>query len=126
MLEKIRSVLRPELRERAYVLVGAIVTGLTSMSLVDAGTATAWGSLVVSALTLAIALLHSTSTWRSALYSFMLAMQAVAGVYGILTENAWGLIIQITAALLGLGTAAAKTPTPLIGETHTVPRRPIQ
>lgn len=128
MLDRLRSILRPALRERAYVIVAAIVAVLTSVGLLEASEAAAWSSLIVSAITLAFALLHSTSPWRTALYSFLLGLQGIAGLYGIATEAAWALVVQVAAALLGITTAAAKTPTVQFfnGGSLSTQRRPIQ
>lgn len=111
MLAKLRAVLPPEARERLYVLVAPIVALLASVGLLDASMAAQWSALVVSFVTLLFALLHSTSTLRTALYGVLAAVAPIAQVFGILTGQQWASILFIVATLLGVATAAAKAPT---------------
>jgi hypothetical protein len=113
MLTKIRSVIPASARERWYVVSGALVTFLASWGLLEASTAPAWIGLVTATITLLFAVLYSTSTVRTALYSVLLAVQGVAGLYSILGESQWAAIVALAAVLLGTGTAAAKTQPPI-------------
>lgn len=113
VLDKLRSAVPASARERVYVIAAAAVTLLASWGTIDAATAPAWAALVASAVTLAFAILHSTSTVRTALYSTLLTVQGVAQVYGILSDVQWASIAGLAAAVLGLSVAAAKSPTPI-------------
>lgn len=107
------SVLTPALRERLYTLVAPIVAVLVAAGLLDTNTAALWASFGVASVTLLFALANSTSQIRTALYTFLVAAQALAAVYGILSADVWASVLALAATLLGVTVAAAKTPTPI-------------
>lgn len=111
VLDTLREAIPPTARERIYVIAAAAVAVLASWGGIDAATVPAWSALVVSVITLGFAILHSTSTVRTALYSLLLAGQGVAQVYGIFSDEKWSSIVALAASVLGLSVAAAKTPT---------------
>ncbi|OZC80545.1 hypothetical protein CH274_15355 [Rhodococcus sp. 06-418-5] len=119
-LDRVRSTIPASARERWYVISGVIVTLLVGLKVLDQATAAAWSSVVVATITLAFALLYSTSPWRTALYGLLLAVQGIAQLYGILNGSLWAAIIALAATLLGTATAAAKTPTTIDGEVVSV------
>lgn len=119
VLDRIRSAIPAEARERLYVIAAAAVTMLASWGVVDAAAVPAWAALAAAVITLGFAILHSTSTVRTALYSLLLAGQGVAQLYGILTETQWASIGGFVAAILGITVAAAKTPTPITADGIT-------
>lgn len=120
LLDSIRTAVPASARERTYVIAAAAVALLASWGAVDAAAAPAWTALVVSFVTLGFAILHSTSTVRTALYSTLLAVQSVAQLYGIFTDGQWASIAGLAAAVLGLTVAAAKTPTMIDGDIVSV------
>lgn len=120
LLDPIRSAIPATLREKWYVTSGAIVTFLVGWKVLDETTAAAWTAFAVATITLFFAALYSTSTLRTALYGVLLAVQALAQVYGILSGSQWAAIVALAATLLGTATAAAKTPTIIDGEVVSV------
>lgn len=118
-LDSIRAAIPAEARERVYVIAAAAITLLASWGAVDAAAVPAWAALAASVITLVFAILHSTSTVRTALYSVLLAVQGVAQLYGIFTQTQWASIAGLVAAVLGLSVAAAKTPTPITADGIT-------
>jgi hypothetical protein len=119
-LDPIRSAIPATVREKWYVTSGAIITFLVGWKLLDQSTASAWTQLAIATITLFFAVLYSTSTLRTALYGVLLAVQALAQVYGILSGSQWAAIVALAATLLGTATAAAKTPTTIDGEVVSV------
>lgn len=67
-------------------------------------------AVVIAVFDLGVALLHSTKTWRSAVYGLAIAAQALAVFLHIGTDVQWSTGLALVAAVLGGGLAAAKTP----------------
>lgn len=120
ILDSIRAFIPAAARERVYVVSAALVALLASWGAIDVAVVPQWTALVLATVTLAFAVLHSTSTIRTALYSVLLVTQGVAQVYGIGSDLQWTSIIGLVAAVLGLTFAAAKTPTAIDGEYSNV------
>lgn len=110
MLAKIRSVIPAYARERWYIVSNALVSFLTMWGLLDASLGQQIATLAIASITLLFAILYSTDEIRTAIYTLVLAVQAVAQVLGILTDQQWGAIVALVAILLGQTLAAAKTP----------------
>lgn len=93
-----------------YAVGSAIVTALVAWGILDDTLAPAVTGVIIAAVTLLFAVLHSTSPWRQALYG----VAAAIGVLGV--ALGWGTDVQVEALLavvapvLGLGAAAATTP----------------
>ncbi len=119
MLDTVRTAIPAEARERVYIIAGAAITLLASWGVVDAAAVPAWAALAAAVIALGFAILHSTSTVRTALYSVLLAVQGVAQLYGIFTDTQWASIAGLAAAVLGISVAAAKTPTPITADGIT-------
>jgi hypothetical protein len=120
ILTTARSIVPAETREKFYVVAGAAVALLASWGVVDQEVVQQWSAFAVAVVSLVFAILHSTSTVRTTLYTVLLAGQGVAQVYGILTESQWSSILGLAAAVLGIAVAAAKAPTTIDGEVVSV------
>ena len=75
-----RRWVRPEYREKAYNVVGALVVVLGSWGVVDGTTAATIAQLVLAVVALLFAILYSTSQLRVALYGVLAATQAAAAL----------------------------------------------
>lgn len=124
VLTTLRTRIPASARERVYVVAAALVALLASWGAIDVSVVPQWTALVLATITLSFAILHSTSTIRTALYSVLLVTQGVAQVYGIGTDVQWTSILGLAAAVLGLSIAAAKTPTTTPGEYSNVRDHP--
>lgn len=120
VLTILRTRIPASARERVYVVAAALVALLASWGAIDVSVVPQWTALVLATITLSFAILHSTSTIRTALYSVLAVTQGVAQVYGIGTDVQWTSILGLAAAVLGLSVAAAKTPTAIEGEYSSV------
>lgn len=105
-LDRLRLLIAPEHRGYIHTLAVAIIgfIGVTEGSL--------YVALAVAVFDLLLALLHSTSTVRTALYALALAAQPVALVLHLGNADQWTGALAILAAILGGALAAAKTPAP--------------
>lgn len=110
-LDTLRTKIPAGARDTWYRYGGALIVFLGSWGLMDASSVPQWSALVVGAITLLFAALHSTSNVRTSLYLALVAVQGVAGLYGILGDQKWGAILQLAAIVLGVATAASNTPT---------------
>lgn len=110
-LDPIRSAIPPETRQRWYDISTAIVGALAMWGLLGTSEVPAWTSLVVGVVTLMFAVLYSESTVRVSFYTVLLAVQGVAGLYGILDNQKWAAILSVASALLGTAVAGSNTPT---------------
>ncbi|MGB7364315.1 MAG: hypothetical protein WA931_14890 [Rhodococcus sp. (in: high G+C Gram-positive bacteria)] len=115
ILDPIRSSVPAAWRERVYVVVSAVVPVLGALSIVDDNAASAWTAAATSFVTLFFAVLYSSSTVRTALYSFLGAAAAVAQIYGFTQGATWAQYAAIAVSVLGTSLAAAKTPTVVDG-----------
>lgn len=109
IIERTRNFLPESARESWYRIGGALVIFFGSWGYLDGSEVQQWSALVAATVTLLFAALYSTSTVRTALYLFLVAVQGVAGLYGILDDQRWGGIVTLAAFALGVTTAAAKT-----------------
>ncbi|MDI9914338.1 hypothetical protein [Rhodococcus sp. IEGM 1379] len=114
ILDSIRKLVPASARENWYRYGGAAIVLLASWGYIDTTVVAQWSALVLGVITLLFAALHSTSSVRTALYLLLVAVQGVAGgVFGILNGQQWGAIVTLAGLVLGVATAAAKTPTPV-------------
>ena len=112
MIESLRLTLPAESRGRVYTTAAALVAALVSWGVLDDALAPAVVGVVGASITLAYALLHSTSTWRSAVYSLTVAVGPLAVAVGWGTDNHWVAAAALVSAALGLNVAAHHAPTP--------------
>lgn len=103
-------------RRLLYTVAGPLITVLAAGGLIPGVQAAAWTSLVLAAITLAIAVINCETGWRNAVYAFTCALQVVLQGYGIGTNTTWATISGLVVALLGIGLAAAFTPSGLQGD----------
>lgn len=120
LLDTLRTKIPAGARDSWYRYGGALIVFLGSWGAMDVSTVPQWSALVAGVVTLLFAALHSTSSWRTALYLLLVAVQGVAGLYGILGDEKWGAILALAAVVLGVATAASNTPTTIDGETESV------
>lgn len=111
ILDPLRSVIRPEWRERIYVGIGATSVVLGSLGY-EGNTAAAISQIALAAVGLIFALLHTTSELRAALYAVVLALQAACGLWSIGNDATWAAVVAVAASVLGMSVAAAKAPVP--------------
>lgn len=109
-LDRLREFVRPEWRERIYDTVGAAVVLLGGWGLVDQADGAVIAQVILAAVALLFAILHSTSGIRTALYGLLVAVQAVFGLWSIGTDAQWAGVLAIAAAVLGTQVAAGRTP----------------
>lgn len=111
VLDTLRTKIPAGARDSWYRYGGALIVFLGSWGAMDVSTVPQWSALVAGVVTLLFAALHSTSSWRTGLYLLLVAVQGVAGLYGILGDEKWGAILALAAVVLGVATAASNTPT---------------
>lgn len=108
-METIRNLIPADARAAWYAVSSAVVSALVAWGVLEEAAAPAVTGVVIAAVTLIFALVHSTSPWRQALYGFAAAL-AILGTYlGWGTEMQMGALVSIVASVLGIGTAAATT-----------------
>lgn len=112
VLDRLRLLITPEKRGYVHALAVAILGYIALTGGLLDSTATLIVGLVVAGFDLSLALLHSTSTVRTALYALALAAQPVALAFHLGNEAQWTGGVAILAAVLGGAIAAAKTPAP--------------
>ena len=109
MLDQIRTSIPAQSRATVYAVAAAIVTALVSWGVLDDAAAPAVAGVATAVVTLAFAVIHSTSPWRQALYSLMAALTGLMVYLGYGTDVQWESILAVVAPVLGIGTAAATT-----------------
>lgn len=111
MLNTIRNSLPASSRDQVYIWVAAAVTLLAGLGYVTNTAAALWSAAGISSVTLAYALVHATSSWRAALYGFIIAAAPLATWYSIGTEEGWAAVVVFAAAVLGLTKATSTSQT---------------
>ena len=126
-LDRVRGVVKPEWRERIYDTVGAGVVVLGGWGLVDEADGAVIAQVILAAVALLFAILHSTSGIRTALYGLLVAVQALAGLWSIGTDAQWAGVLAMAAAVLGTQVAAGRTPilATLLAEVGRIGSAPI-
>lgn len=108
-LETIRNAIPAKLREQLYIYVAAGVFLLSGLGYLTESVASLWVAVGTASVTLAFALLHSLSPWRTALYGLLAALAPLALWYSIGTASGWAALIAFAATIFGLSKAASKT-----------------
>ena len=116
MLDSIRTTVPAQSRATWYAVAGALVTALVAWGVLDDAAAPAVVGVATAVVTLAFAVLHSTSPWRQALYGLMAALTVLMTYLGYGDTMQWESILAIAAPVLGIGTAAATTGGEYVGE----------
>lgn len=111
LLETIRTAIPETARVRLYTYVAAGVLLLSGLGYVADSVASLWSAVGISSVTLAFALLHSTSPWRTALYGFLVALAPLALWYSIGTATGWAAVLGFAATVFGITKAASNTIT---------------
>lgn len=111
IISGLRTAVPQSKREGFYRAVGAAIMFLLAFGVLDDNEATLWATFGTGLVTLLFALLHATSTWRTAIYVFTGPLGSVLMVYGIVGDERWALIVAATGYAFGIVTAAAKTNT---------------
>lgn len=112
VLDRVRAAVPPVWRERLYNGVGVAVTVLGGLGVVDDNAAAVVAQLVLAVVTLAFAVLHSTSSVRTAVYLVLAATQGVLGLWSLGDGPVWSAVLSIAAAVLGTQIASGRTPAP--------------
>lgn len=116
MLTKLRTLLPYEKRQEVYALAAAFVVMLGGFGVANDEALALWSGAGVSGLALLYALLHATSAWRGALFSFLVVLQPLAVLYSLGTNQQWAAVIVFAGTAFGLNKATAKAPI-VIDET---------
>ncbi|WP_139057985.1 phage holin [Tsukamurella pseudospumae] len=112
----------PESARRAvYTVAGPLITILAAGGIISTSHAAAWTSLVLAIVTLVIAVVNGEAGWRNAVYVLTGTLQALLQGYGIGTDAVWASVSGLVVALLGIGLAAAFTPSGLTAEAAAPP-----
>lgn len=111
LLETIRAAIPETARVRLYTYVAAGVLLLSGLGYVADSVASLWSAVGISSVTLAFALLHSTSPWRTALYGFLVALAPLALWYSVGTATGWAAVLGFAATVFGITKAASNTIT---------------
>lgn len=115
-METIKNIVPAQARATWYAIASALVAALVAWGALDESAAPAVTGVIIAAVTLIFALLHSTSPWRQALYGLAAAL-GVLGVYlGWGTDVQMNALLAVIAPVLGIGTAAATTNPEYAGE----------
>lgn len=109
LLGRLRLIVPAASRERFYSVATTVITVLASYGALDSSQVAQWTALCGALVTLLFAAVHSTSSWRTGLYSMLAAGQGVAQLYGLATDTQWASVLGLAAAVLGITVAAAKT-----------------
>ena len=110
MLESLRDAIPASARGTAYAMVAALAPALIAWGILDEVQAAAIVGVITAVVTLGFAILHSTSSPRTALYGLMAAGTVALAVWGYGSPEQWAAILAIIAPILGVGVAAANTP----------------
>lgn len=110
-MENLRTIVPATYRATFYAVASAIVAALVSWGVLDQAAAPAVTGVVIAVVTLAFAVVHSTSPWRQALYGLAAAIAVLGAYLGWGTEAQFDSLLAILAPVLGITTAAATTPT---------------
>lgn len=109
-MEKITKFFTPLVRERLYIIAAALMTVLVSFGVLTEANAAQWTAAVIAAITAIFAIVNSENNVRATLYGFAGTIAVLFQSYGVLTESHWAAITGLVAAILGVSTAAAKSP----------------
>lgn len=109
MLDSIRNTVPESARATWYAVAVAIVSALVAWGYLDQVYVAALTGVVGAAITLAFAIIHSSSPWRVALYGLMGAVGVLAVTLGWGSQVQIDAVLAIAAPVLGIGAAAATT-----------------
>ena len=118
MLDSLRTSIPASARGTIYSAVGALAPALIAWGILDDVQAAAIVGVIGSVVTLAFAILHSTSAPRTALYGVLAAVTVALAVWGYGSPEQWAAILAIIAPVLGVSVAAAKTPHEAVVARH--------
>lgn len=110
-MDKIKTWLKPETRGTVYTVAGAVVAALVTFGVISSTIAAPIAGVVVAAITLIYAIVHSESNIRTVIYSLCVAVGVLFVTLGTLTDNQTDALLAIIAPVLGITLAAANTPT---------------
>lgn len=112
MLESLRTTIPARTRGTAYAAIAALVPALIGWGVLSETVAAAVGGVAAALVTLAFAVVHSTSPIRTAGYGVAAAVTVLFAVLGWGSIDQWELVLAVIAPVLGIGVAAANTPAP--------------
>lgn len=110
-MNSIRSWLKPETRGMLYTASAAVVTALVVFGVIASNIAAPITAVVLAAITLIYAMVHSESTLRTAAYALCAAVGALMVTLGTVSDDQSDALLAVIAPVLGISLAAAKTPT---------------
>lgn len=105
MLDRLRSIVDPAVRQRIYQTVAVFVGVLVGAGLVTREVADSWAALVIAdldAAAMVMALIHVRRWSRAAIYAAALAVTAALVGTGLLTDAQASAGMQAVTAVLGL------------------------
>lgn len=110
IVRKANDLLPDNYRGTIYSLSGAIVTLLGVFGWVNEEQAAAIGVAVIGVAAAILAMIHSRSLWRQALYLVLASGGSLAVVWGVGTMEEVAAILGLVAVVLGTQVAAQFTP----------------
>ncbi|AZA08688.1 phage holin [Corynebacterium pseudopelargi] len=110
MFDQIRNTIPASSRGTLYAVVAALAPALIAWGVLGEEQAAAVVGVLTAVVTLAFAVVHSTSSVRTAIYGVVAAVTAALAVWGYGDPAQWDTILGIVAPALGMGVAAANTP----------------
>lgn len=116
VLDTLRGLVPAGAREQVYTVVSAGVALFAGLGFITQGAAGLWVPAALAAVTLLFAVLHSTSTIRTAVYALLAAAAPLAVWYSVGTSTQWAAVLAFAGAALGLTKAAGRTPAVVDGD----------
>ncbi|WP_151530518.1 MULTISPECIES: hypothetical protein [Corynebacterium] len=109
-IDSIRDRVPAEYRGTLYAVVAAVAPALIAWGVLGEEQAAAVIGVATAVVTLLFAVLHSTSSVRTAIYGVIAAATAALSVWGYGEPAQWDTVLAVFAPVLGMGVAAANTP----------------
>lgn len=110
-MTKVRAWLSPEKRGIIYTVTGSLVAALVTFGFISASFAPALIGVLLGAVALVYAIVHSESNIRSVIYGLCAAIGVLLVTIGTFTADETEALLAIAAPVLGITLAAAKTPS---------------
>lgn len=111
LLGRLRTLIPATARLQYYRLAVAVIVLLGGLGFISQSLLAVWIAVAGASVTLLFALLHSLSTWSTALYGLIAALAPLLLAYSIGTEQGWAAVITFAGIVFGVTTAASRTTT---------------
>lgn len=111
LLERARTLIPATARLQYYRIAVAAIVLLGGLGFISQSLLALWIAVAGASVTLLFALLHSLSTWSTAVYGLIAALAPLLLAYSIGTEQGWAAVITFAGIVFGVTTAASRTTT---------------